>query len=121
MLQEAFDAGFSGCALKAVLKALEVRNIDLEIIATVPRYEERLVSSRGYLRGKFKWQVKGCGPLYKKVFLYVHLGCIKSLKMHRIVVASFLDRSWSFSECDHLDGNPANNRLTNLRPASRQL
>ena len=69
MLQEAFDAGFSGCALKAVLKALEVRNIDLEIMATVPRYERRLVSSRGYARGKHKWQLKGSGALYKHVNL----------------------------------------------------
>ena len=38
--------------------------------------------------------------------------------VHRAVLASFVDQSGGYPQVDHVDGQPSNNYLVNLRPAT---
>lgn len=57
------------------------------------------------------------GHLY--VFLY-RAGAMNKCWVHRLVLETFGRRARDGEECRHLDGNPANNHLSNLAWGTRQ-
>lgn len=56
---------------------------------------------------------------YRKVTLYKS-GKRYQIWVHRLVLLSFVGGPSDGEECAHLDGNPCNNRLTNLKWAPKQ-
>jgi len=51
---------------------------------------------------------------YRYVFLYNH-GKSKKYRVHRIILITFISNCPEGMECRHLDGNPENNKLENLK------
>ena len=121
MLQSVTDEGCCAFALQGVLAALEHRSIDLEILKPVLGFPGYTVSARGSVYGKRSRKLKPYGELYKALKLCRPDKSRKNVLVHRLVCITYLDKSQSFPECDHKNGDPSNNRLTNLRPATRMM
>lgn len=68
--------------------------------------------------GKFANQPALAAP-DKRGYLHGHLLSAK-VKAHRVIWA-LIYGAWPDGEIDHIDGNPANNRLSNLRVVSHAL
>ena len=122
-LQKVWDVGMSGWTLRAILTTLLEEGINVCVWATVPGFSKYKVSSSGDLanvRSPDRY-LKQHGRRYKQLSLWSSTASYNHREwlVHRVVVQAFIDRSGEFKECDHVDGQPANNYLVNLRPACR--
>lgn len=96
----------------------------------VPGYEGRYdVSDRGRVRSHIQWNRKPTPRLlspsshtklpYKKVCLTDGRGSCSTLLVHRLVMMAFIGPCPDGMEVRHLDGDPTNNNLDNLRYGTR--
>jgi len=92
--------------------------------AKIPGFDNYRASSEGMilsLYGNKPWILK---PItrkagYKCVFLYQNGQCQKKY-IHGLILLTFIGPPKKGQECRHLDGNPANNNLSNLRWGTKQ-
>jgi hypothetical protein len=85
------------------------------------------VSSHGRVRSawksnpsEFKILKKNLCPISEGVNrVRVHIGGGYSEYVHRLVAEAFLENPNNYEEVDHIDGNPENNMIENLRYANR--
>jgi len=68
--------------------------------------------------GELFWKKNGkkAGGINGKGYVYVRVKGIK-YQAHRIIF--FIERGYFPENIDHIDGNPSNNKIENLRPATR--
>ena len=87
----------------------------------IPEYPDYRISNLGRVKSlkfgkeRILKQSKG-GSGYLQGCLWNEAG-IKTLRIHKLLGVAFLGFSENV-EIDHIDGNPSNNRLENLRPCS---
>lgn len=56
-------------------------------------------------------------PSYRRKYLAVNIyinGSVKNCSVHRLVAISFIPNPLNKSQVNHIDGNPSNNKLSNL-------
>ena len=90
----------------------------------IPLYGNYSVSTEGEILSKtnkiMKHLKNGTGHHY--VFLYDGKGNSKKEYIHRLVLKAFKGyKEYPTFECRHLDGNPDNNKLTNLEWGTKAL
>ena len=85
---------------------------DMGRVRSLPRLVRR---GRGtqFVRGRILEQIRGCGG-YLCVNLY-KAGIGHSARVHSLVLEAFNSPRPDGMGCRHLDGNPENNKLANLR------
>jgi len=92
-----------------------------EIWKPIPNYEELYkISNYGKIINKFKKIL--CLNIHKSGHLYIKLcknSKYKSFQIHRLVLETFVSPCPLNMECRHLNGNPADNRLENLKWGTR--
>ena len=101
----------------------KIKRIDGEKWRPVAEYPRYMVSSEGRVLSK-----KGKVPLllklhpndkgYMRVMISYKGKCLKR-RVHRLVLKAFIGDCPDGYECGHLDGDPANNRLDNLKWVSQ--
>ena len=91
----------------------------MKAIKQYPKYfvtEEGLVfSSKTNKFLKFSYDQQG----YQRVGLYVGNYKSKIIKVHRLVAETFIDNIESKKDVNHIDGNKANNNISNLEWCTR--
>ena len=92
-----------------------IPDLDGEIWKKHPRLDIEL-STMGRCRSKRVNPSYGC--LRKSGYRDLNVGK-KSYKIHRLIAETFLDNSERKPQVDHIDMNRSNNKLTNLRWATR--
>lgn len=85
-----------------------------EIWKDIEGYEGYKVSNLGHVKSK-KCVLK---QFVSKGYLTVRLNN-KTKRVHRLVAITFLSNEYNKKEVDHIDGNPLNNNVENLRWATR--
>lgn len=98
-----------------------------EIWKTIEDYPNYMVSNMGNVKSIAKTKdgiilkpsTDGNGREYLKVKLYKN-GVSKTLRIHRLVCAAFIDDFSEEMEIDHLNGLCWDNRLENLKPCNHK-
>ena len=88
-------------------------------------YSDYLVSTKGEIRSLKGNKVNILKPMesrdgYLHVFLYDGSGNSDRVRIHRAVLRTFVGEPAVNQETRHLDGNPANNSLSNLKWGTRK-
>lgn len=92
-----------------------------EIWKTIPGYEKYEVSSLGNIRNKRTQKIKSLitsGNGYILVNLY-RGNELKQEYVHRVVAKAFIENPNNEKEVNHIDGDKANNIVTNLEWCDR--
>jgi hypothetical protein len=87
-------------------------------IRSLPRVEFRKDAYGGHANWSYKGRVIKQHP-GESGHLHVNLGARNTKKAHRLVLEAFVGPCPVGFECLHIDGNPTNNRLDNLRWGTR--
>jgi len=90
----------------------------------IPGFDNYRVSRAGLILSLHKKIPKILKPIskqtgYQYVFLYQDRRCTKKY-VHDLVLLAFVGTPREGQECRHLDGNPTNNTLANLRWGTKQ-
>ena len=89
-----------------------------ELIKPVPGFEEHYyITSMGRVWSTYsnKWLIPTANRRGQYVRYYVSLGRGNKRYIHRLVAEAFLDNPLSLPEIDHIDTDPTNNCVENLR------
>lgn len=91
-----------------------------EIIKDIDDFPGYKISNYGYIisnrQGKINYKIKG--QVTKKGYLTVKMFKNKisfNFRVHRLVLEAFVGKCPDGFQCCHNDGNPKNNKLSNLR------
>ena len=98
-----------------------MKNLDFEIFLPIEGFNNYFVSNFGniknYKTDKIMKQ-RNDKDGYKLISLYKN-DKQKCLRVHRLVVIAFIDNPYNKAFVDHIDNNPANNMVKNLRWCSQ--
>lgn len=97
--------------------------LENEEIKPIEGYERYLITSFGRVWSTFsnKWLKPAINTRGNYKREYVSLGQKNKKYIHRLVAAAFIPNPNNFTEVDHIDANPLNNKVSNLRWANRQI
>ena len=94
-----------------------------EVYVPVKNFEEYKISNYGNVKGKSGIILKGsctkAGGFYKTVCFYKNKKHYTK-RVHRLVAMHFIPNPEKKYSVDHIDRNKQNNKITNLRWATRQ-
>jgi len=94
----------------------------MEVWKLVPGYDGKYeVSNQGQIRS-YHYRPEGCILRPGRVpsgHLSVQLGRRNTQRVHKLVLLAFVGAAPDKHECLHMNGNPADNRLSNLRWGTR--
>ena len=107
------------------IKKLELdilKDLDFEIFLPIKNYDNYFVSNFGNVKNSktnriLKQDTHRQG--YKRIKLSKN-GKLKRFRVHRLVGMAFLENPDNKPMIDHIDNNPANNNIKNLRWATNQ-
>ena len=92
-----------------------------ELFKPIPNYEEYSISNYGTILGRSGNELT---PNLNNIgYLYVRLcnnGVTTKHRIHRLVAFAFLSNPDNLPEINHIDGNKANNHVSNLEWCTRQ-
>lgn len=100
--------------------------VDLERLYDIPGFDDYMINKKGdvYYKGGFGVRKKRPSgyisvTLAKNGYYIVHLNK-KIYYVHRLLAETFIENPENKKEVDHIDGNPRNNNLDNLRWATHK-
>ena len=105
---------------KLELEILE--DLDFEMFLPIKNYDNYSISNFGNVKNRKTNRIlKPCNDKdgYKKINLCKN-GDVKKFTIHRLVAKAFLDNPDNKPKVDHIDNNPANNNVKNLRWCSQK-
>ena len=100
----------------------DVDDVDEELFKPVDGYDNYLVSNFGNVKNSKTNRIlkPGTHPKGYKLVDLSKKGKSKTFTVHRLVAIAFLENADNKLKVDHIDNNPSNNNIKNLRWATRK-